>query len=185
VIDGAGFSRDPDAIYLRPGSGLAVAPDPNNPTYIMVDRGGPDLRGPYSREFPNRGRRLIRIRYEPNDLNGFTSGPDGSLRNPGKARGMTVIESIGRSGILQNAGRIDPTRLLTTAVQVGNYASAVQLQRTLSEARGKDAALIPETRKMTAFGSIGIIETGRFITNKYRTDRPAELGFPAAGASWS
>ncbi len=180
-IDGAGFSRDPDAIYLRPGSGLVVAPDPNNPGFTMVDRGGPDLRGPYSREFTNRGRRLVRVRYEPNDLNGFTSGQDASLRNPGKARGMTIIESIGRSGVLQTGGRIDPTKALATAVQVASYASPAQLQRTLSEARGQDAALIPETRKMTAFGSIGIIETGRFITNKYRTDRPADIGFPAAG----
>lgn len=178
---GSGLSRDPDAIYLRPGSGLTVAPDPNNPLFTLVDRGGPDFRGPYSREFTNRGRRLIRVRYEPNNISAFVTGQDSSLRSPGKAKGMVVIESIGRSGNLQQGGRLDPTLLLPEAVQIGNYGSAAQLQRTLSEARGKDASLSPDTRKMTAFASLGLIESALFITNKYNSSRPAEIGFPGAG----
>ncbi len=178
---GSGLTRDPDAVYLRPSSGLTVAPDPNNPSFTLVDRGGPDFKGPYSREFTNRGRRLIRVRYEPNNISSFVTGQDSSLRNPGKAKGMVVIESVGRSGVLQQGGRFDPTLQLAEAVRIGGYASPAQLQRTLSEARGKDASLMPDTRKMTAFASLGLIDSALFITNKYNSSRSADIGFPGGG----
>jgi hypothetical protein len=183
TTDAGGLSRDPDALYLRPATGLSVAPDPANPGLTFVDRGGPDFKGPYSRVFTDRGRRLIRVRYSPNDLEGFTSGRDGALRQPGKARSHIIIESIGRSGALLAQGRIDPTRLLTRAVRVGGFADGASLVAAVGEAKGLDQSLAPDTRRMVGFASLGLIESARFITNKSRSSRPAEVGFPVGESS--
>lgn len=180
-VDVGGFSRDPDAIYLRPGTFQTIQPDPSR-AFTVVDRGGPDFRGPYSREFTERGRRLIRVRYAPFDFDVFASGVDSTLRNAGKAQRFIIIESIGRSGSLLTGGRLDPTRLMPEAIQVAGFANEAALRAGIARARAVDQNFNAETRRMYATASIGILESALFVTNKYKANRPAEIGFPAPGA---
>ena len=124
---------------------------PRDPDFLYLQAGGPDGLGTYMRVNFRDGRALVRVLYAPSDANIFTTNPMGAIRHPGAARNYLMIDSVGRPGrVVAN----DPTTLLNT-------------ERT-------------ETRKMTAFASIGIIEYARFITNKYRVSTPAEVGAPDA-----
>lgn len=128
-----------------------------DPDYSYMQAGGPDGLGAYTRVTYSNGRALIRVRYQPSDVNTFAGGGqvNGSLRTPGKARGFLVIESVGRSGFVSAN---DPTTFT-------KFEKA-------------------EDRKMIAFASIGLIDQARFITNKYNVSRPADLGAPSGlGAS--
>ncbi len=120
-----------------------------DPDMEYIQPGGPDGLGPYSRVNFKDGRSVVRIRYAPSDANIFQTNPAGALRTPGHARTYLMIEAVGKPGrVLGN----DPTTVL-----------------------GVDRT---ESRKMTAFASIGIIETAWFFTAKYRGSAPAEIGFP-------
>lgn len=171
-IDPQGFTKDPDAIYLRPGSGL-VYPSPSG---NIVDLGGPDGMGPYTRIFFERGRSLVRVRYASQAYDAFAD-PTGSLRTPGKARRYITIETVGRPGQLLAGSRIDPSLLLDQSVKVENYVDANELQQELGTMRQMDN-LIYNSRRMIGFASLGITEQAHFITNKHNVSRAAEIGFP-------
>lgn len=163
------ITRDPDALYLRPGSGFGwrSASDAN------IDQGGPDGLGPYSRINVDKGRFLIRVRYAPSDLNAFSTTAAGSLRTPGKAKSYTIIESIGRPGAV-NVN--DPTTLpYGQGVQFQNYANYAAFRDALEKMKDRDNQFV-NSRKLMAFASIGVIEYAFYVTNKYETDRPVELG---------
>lgn len=177
-ITPAGFSRDPDAVYLRQASLLTIVPDPSRPGEVLTDLGGPDFKGPYSRFFTERGRRLVRVRYAPNDVEGFARGNDSSLRLAGKARGQILIESIGRLGSLRVEGRVDPSKALPRAIQVANFVSPAEVIQAVAEGRQLDANQQVESRKMIAFAAIGLTENARFITNKFKRNEAAEIGTP-------
>lgn len=164
------YTQDPDALYLRPASGL-VFPGTNN----IKDLGGPDGLGFYTRVNYQSGRALVRVRFAPSDANVFSSSPVGAIRNPGAARNYTIIESIGREGaVLAN----DPTTVPPSrSVKFQGYSNVSDLQSSLT-AMNLNEALIPTSRKLRAFASIGIIESARFISNKDKTTRPADLGIP-------
>ncbi len=186
AFDVAGFTKDPDALYLRPATGFQVEPDPaGRPGYFVTDLGGPDYLGPYSRIGFTKGRALIRVRYSPSayDSYGISTG---TLREPGAARGFIVIESVGRSGPLDNTGRIDPSELLARSVQVALFADQNATRAGLGVLKSVDSN-ISNSRKLIAFASIGIVETARYVTNLNNVSRPAELGMPslpAAPTSW-
>ncbi len=168
-----GLSRDPDALYLRPASGFAVEPDPvGKPGYTVVDLGGPDYLGPYSRVEFESSRALVRVRFQPSDY-GSQVTPTGQLRKPGLAKNTVVIESIGRQGTV-NAN--DPTQLLKNAVQVTGFADQNALRAGLGVIKNADTT-IQDTRKMLAFANLPTMFS-RFITNLDRVSRPAELGVP-------
>ncbi len=160
-----GFVRDPDALYLRDGTNYAIRPG-------LIDKGGPDGLGPYTRIDFDRGRSLVRVRYAPADWSLFDT-PSGALRQPGKARNYIVIESIGRAGRVNSS---DPTIASTPAIQVTGFANAAEFLAALGKARGLDASLNATSRKQLAFATIGITETARFITNKFKTSNAADLG---------
>ena len=162
------LTRDPDAIYTRLASGFSL-------TNGQFDRGGPDGLGPFVRINFESGRALVRVRYAPSDANIFTANPAGSLRSPGAVRNYLVIESVGRSGrYLDN----DPTSAQAgTAIQFQGFASATIFNTALGEFRRR--VQTANNRILTAFVPIGITETARFITNKNRETRPAEIGVPS------
>lgn len=164
------LSRDPDAHYLRPGSGL-VLPNTN-----VLDLGGPDGLGPYSRVVFDEGRALIRVRYAPSDFDAFAD-PTGAMRQPGRASNFIIIESVGRSGGVTTDGRLDPSLALAESAQVVNFADSAELGEALGRLGFLDNQ-IPSTHKLMAFASIGIIEHARFITNKDEMTRSAQLGVP-------
>jgi len=162
------FSRDPDAGYLRPGSGLALSSG-------AADTGGPDGLGPWVRVNFDGGRALVRVRYAPSDANIFASSPAGALRDPGALRNYLIIESIGRPGRVDVN---DPTTLLSNnSIQFQNFASTAQLEASLGSF-GKLASNV-NAKKLTAFAAIGITEHARTITNKDKVSRPAEIGIPS------
>jgi hypothetical protein len=167
-----GFSRDPDALYLRQGTGfpLRAAGDP------VVDRGGPDGLGPFARIHFDGGRALVRVRYAPSAFDVFQR-PAGPLRQPGRARNYLTVEAVGRPGRVDPR---DPTTLLPQGAQIANFADAAAFRAALGTLRQQDARNANQ-RKTIAFASIGIIESARFITNKFRVSRPAELGSLTAG----
>ncbi|MCW5939762.1 MAG: hypothetical protein KF884_00445 [Fimbriimonadaceae bacterium] len=171
-IDAQGFTRDPDAHYLRPR-------DPNFPFRTgagntpIEDLGGPDGLGPYSRVQFAKGRALVRVRYAPTEFNVFAQ-PGGQLREPGKARSYLTIEVIGRPGRLDPN---DPTLVLKDAVKAANFANAQEKQSELGRLASANN-LVTNSRRLLAFSSIGMLEAGRFIHNKYKVSRPAELGWP-------
>lgn len=170
-------TKDPDALYLRPGSGLAVEPDPaRQPGFTVIDRGGPDFLGPYARVNFNRGRALVRVRYTANDSDNNIVRT-GDLREPGQTRNYLVLEAVGRPGVVDGTGRIDPSRLLPRAVTISGFANAADLSIAMADLQNADATLTNSSR-LAAFASIGLIEQSRFITNKARVSRPAEIGFP-------
>ncbi len=182
-IDGAGFSRDPDALYLRAGTGLPVAPDPARPGYTIVDLGGPDYLGAYSRIEYNRGRALVRVRYAPQNF-GAMASPSGGFRDPGATRSHLVIESVGRPGRLRtgNPPRLDPSVLLSRAVQVAGFADGAAVVNGVGALKASDRQ-VAQSRRLLAVASIGLIESARYITNKFKVSRPAEIGFPLADPS--
>lgn len=176
-----GLTKDPDALYLREGTGFPVEIDPvGRPGFTVTDLGGPDYLGAYSRIGFDKGRALVRVRYAPNAYDQF-SAATGALRQTGKARGYTVIESVGRAGALDDQGRVDPSRLLATAVQVSGFADGNDLRNKLGGIKAADAN-VPDSRVMIGFASVGMLETPVYITDIYKTNRPAEIGFPTAGA---
>ncbi len=163
------LTKDPDALYLRPGSGFNVG----SAAAPVTDIGGPDGLGPYARVEFDRGRALIRVRYGPGDFNVIGS-PTGLLRKPGRAKAYLIIEAIGRSG---KVNPNDPSTLLPQSVRVTGFTSQAQLLAELGRIKGVDSQN-PNTRKQFAVASIGIIESGRFITDKQSTSRHAEIGIP-------
>ncbi len=171
----AGFpnvTRDPDVYYLRPGTGLGL----RNDTDPQLDKGGPDGLGPYSRVDFNNGRALIRIRYAPSDANIFNNQATGPLRNPGRARMYTIIETVGRPGRLTFN---DPTSANSgNAVKFQNYASTTEFRATLADMKRFDAQITPSYTDI-AFVSIGIVESAEYITNLFEVSRAAEIGIPS------
>lgn len=165
-----GLSRDPDALYLRPASNLQLS-RPDGTLTSVLDRGGPDGLGPFSRINFDKGRALIRVLYLPSDFDVFGS-PSGILRQPGKARSFIRVEAIGRPGRLNPN---DPTLLTTETVRVANYANAADLRASLASLKQVDSRN-SEQKKLLGFVSVGLIEHTRFITNKYKVSREAELG---------
>ncbi len=167
AIDPAtGFSRDPDALYLRPGSGFVLRGS-------VIDRGGPDGLGPFTRLNYERGRALIRVRYAPADFDAFATGT-GQLRQVGKTRNYIVIESVGK------AGRVDlndPSTLLRDGRQVTNFANRNEFLSEFGRLQNEETQKGAVTKQI-GLASIGFIEQARFITNKFRVSTAAEIGSP-------
>ena len=171
VLETAGdITRDPDAYYLRPPASAYLNPNTNK-----TDQGGPDGLGPFFRVNFDRGRALVRVRYAPGDPSIFSNERVGGLLKPGRARNYIVIESIGRNGgIIKGDPTVGGRR---GAVQFRNYGSAAAFATALTRMREFDAKE-QTSRKLVAFAQIGLIDTARFITDKYLTGRPAEIGAP-------
>ncbi len=169
----ANTTLDPDAFYLRPAAGNGLFFPGTN----LIDQGGPDGLGYYFRVQYANGRSLVRVRYAPSDANIFSTSPVGPLRTPGLARDYIIIESIGREGLVNTS---DPTTLnAPTPVQFQGFGGADQgLLNDAVALMRKGEAVFPFTQVNRAFASIGILETARFITNKYNVTRPADIGIP-------
>ncbi|MFM9872083.1 MAG: hypothetical protein ACKVQS_01305 [Fimbriimonadaceae bacterium] len=182
VVDVAGFTKDPDALYLREATGYQVEIDPvGRPGFFVQDQGGPDYLGAYTRIGFDKGRALVRVRYEPSAYDKFSSAT-GALRDAGKARGHIVIESVGRAGALDDQGRVDPSKLLSTSVQAGLFADGNALRNGLGAIKAADST-VQASRRMIAFASVGMLESALFISDIYKTGRAAEIGFPTAGGA--
>ncbi|HZH98264.1 MAG TPA: hypothetical protein VEX38_04780, partial [Fimbriimonadaceae bacterium] len=167
----ANFTRDPDALYLRPGTGFGFRSD----TDPQLDKGGPDGLGRFSRSNFRNGRNLIRVRWAPSDANIFQAGTGGALREPGRARNYIIIESIGRPGAINFQ---DPTSLPSAgAVQFQGYNNSNDFREALRLMQERDNN-IAQSRKLIAFVSMGMLENARFIHNKDRASRPVEIGIP-------
>jgi len=176
AIDAGGVTRDPDALYLRPGTGFGLRSDADN----VIDRGGPDGLGPYARVEFDRGRAMVRVRYAPADFAAF-GAPSGNLRQPGRARHYLVLESIGRSGKFTPR---DPSGLLAKGVQITNFGAggSAAFRNALGSLKQVDGQ-VRESRRLIAFTPLGLTDQARFITNKFRLSSPAEIGsLTAAGA---
>jgi hypothetical protein len=130
-----------------------AAVTPGDPDIDLVKPGGPDGVGAFSRIEFDRGRALIRVRYAPSSTAVAQNLPEGILRKPGKARNYLMIEAVGRPGRLPASLGADPT---------------IRPEKSRAE-----------SRKVIAFVSIGLIETARFVTNKFNSSRAAELGVPS------
>ncbi len=171
-------TRDPDALYLRPGSGLPYRV--SDPT--QIDQGGPDGLGFYTRINFQNGRALVRVRYAPSDANIFSSSPIGGLRNPAAARNYIIIEAVGRPGLINPN---DPTSAgAGPLAQVTGFTSSTQVQSALDAMRQNEANFTT-SRKLIAFASIGMLESGLYVTNKDRDTRPADIGMPLqSGANY-
>lgn len=167
ITDPTGFSRDPDALYLRQGTGIPL----RGAADTLLDRGGPDGLGPFARVNFDRGRALIRVLYLPSDRAVFNS-PTGVVRRPGKARNYIRIESIGRVGRI-NVN--DPTTLSREGQQVAGFANDVAFRNAVARLRQIDAQQVDQKR-LLGFVSLGLTEHARFITNKYNVTREAEIG---------
>lgn len=179
----AEFTTDPDAYYLRPAPRVGGNPVPF-PGRNYQDQGGPDGMGPFHRVSFNNGRALVRVRYAPGDSAiftgratiGVTVAAVGGLQEPGKARNYLVIESVGRPGAISNPS--DPTLSARRGrVRVRNFANAAQVAGELNRMKAFDEKLVTG-RKLFAFAQIGITDYSRFVHNKYRVTRPAEIGIP-------
>ncbi len=179
----AEFTTDPDAYYLRPAPRVSGNPV-RFPGLNFQDQGGPDGLGPFHRVAFNNGRALVRVRYAPGDAAIFTGrttvdvrvSPVGGLQEPGKARNYLVIESVGRPGAISNPN--DPTLSSRRGrVRIRNFTADAQVATELSKMRSFDEKLVTG-RKLFAFAQIGITDYSRFIHNKYRVTRPAEIGVP-------
>lgn len=168
-------TQDPDGIYLRPASGFLL---PNG----QLDQGGPDGLGNFIRVGTDNGRFLVRVRYAPSDANIFATATTGALRDPGAVRNYLIIESIGRRGRITGN---DPTQLLSgPSIQFRNFAS--QADFTTALAQFQAAQVTANDRRLTAFMSIGLTDTARFITNLFKVSRPAEIGIPSdLGAAYA
>jgi len=167
------LTRDPDANYLRQGSGLQLsASDPSK-----IDLGGPDGLGFYTRVPFSNGRALVRVRYAPSDANVFSTSPTGAIRNPGEARNYLIIESIGRPGAVNPN---DPTSAgAGPLVQVQGYGNSASLQSNLAQMATAEVNFAT-SRKLVAFESIGMLESALYISNKDMVTRPADLGVPTS-----
>ncbi|AIE85772.1 hypothetical protein [Fimbriimonas ginsengisoli] len=166
------FTRDPDAFFLRPPANVGNA-GVRFPGSVYFDQGGPDGLGPFFRTQFRDGRALIRIRWAPSDANIFRNSPSGPLRTPGAARNYIFIEAVGRDGTLSVS---DPTALTNqVSRKYRNYATTAEFQQALNQFRS-DQSRYGGIQVNRAFASIGIIETARFIANKYNVATPADLG---------
>jgi hypothetical protein len=167
------LTRDPDIFFIRP------RPAENSilrfPGTGQLDLGGPDGLGPFVRVNFNNGRALVRVRYAPSDANIFNTGAGSPIRNLGSVRNYTIIEAVGRQGrIVDN----DPTTFTNnTPVRFRNFGSEADLAQTLRDMASAEGQ-VRTSRRLRAFATIGIIESARYITNKDRVSRPAELGVP-------
>lgn len=175
-------TKDPDAYYLRPASGLNVTVTQGATTFTMVDRGGPDFLGPYSRVNFQRGRVLIRVRYTPAQYEALTGQIATSL-SPGALRRSLIIESVGRSGAVDGE-KEDPTRQLSTSVQYRNFADEAALRAGVGQMAQVDRQ-VGESRKLIGVASLGLIEFARSIWNTANETKEAEIGFPVAGSGGS
>lgn len=169
---------DPDALFLRPGTGLTIAPNASAPARTVVDLGGPDFLGAYSRMTTENGRVLVRVRYAPSDFDAFAADSSDAFRQVGAAGRYILIEAVGRSRSLDSGTRTDPTLALDEAVRINGFADAADLAREIGRMRQLDREQ-GETEKLVAIASIGMLETARFITDKDRRRSPAEIGFPS------
>lgn len=169
TTDAGGLTRDPDALYLRPGTGFGLRSNADP----VLDRGGPDGLGPFSRIEFERGRALIRVRYAPADFPAF-GAPSGNLRQPGRARHYLILESVGRPGKFNPR---DPSGLLAQGIQITNFGAggADAFRNALGALRQLDAQ-VRDSRKLMAFTPLGLTDQARFITNKFRLSTPAEIG---------
>jgi hypothetical protein len=173
-----GLSRDPDALYLRPGTGMMVDLGTGE---LVEDRGGPDFKGAYSRELTEKGRRLVRVTYRPADFDAFASNAPGTVREKGRLKNYLVIDSVGRYGSLTVNGRLDASKQLPESIQVDpvSFGSPAAVVTAVSRGRTVDTNYNGTTeRKMVAYASIGIIEHGHFITDKHMQNKLADIGFP-------
>jgi len=161
--------RDPDAAYLRVGTGFPVPGTAN-----VADLGGPDGLGPFIRVNLENGRALVRVRYAPSEANIFEDSPTGPLRNPGVVRNYLVIESIGRPGRVDPR---DPTTLNPVDYPVTGFADAGAFAVGFNQLRS--TLDVVNSRILTAFVPLALTDTARFITNKYNVSRAAEFGIPA------
>ena len=176
AVDPLGFTRDPDAWYLRPR--------PTSPSFLrdrlgntIPDLGGPDGLGPFSRLEFDKGRALVRVLYNPTQFAGFNN--NAYLREPARARSLILIESVGRPGkVVAN----DPTTLTSEAVKVNDYASLAEFDTQMGKQRAQATRNI-ETRKLVAFASVTNIEYGYSIMDKFHVSRPAEIGAPTDSLS--
>lgn len=160
---------DPDMLYLRPGTGIPLRDDADT----VLDLGGPDGLGPFTRVQFQRGRALVRVRYSPTDASIFQAQTVGTFSNPGAARNYLIIESVGRLG---RVNLNDPTTLSSiTPIQFRNFPNNAAFRTALGEMRNADAKQV-NSRRLVGFATIGIIESARFITNKDKVSRPAEIG---------
>lgn len=166
--DGADWRPQPPIDVNDNLPGLTPDYDPENPAatnpdpdYYWLkrgdpnnpnDRGGPDGLGYFSRINFRNGRALIRVRYEPSGIELFaTDAITGNLiTDRGMMRAYTLIDSVGRPGAI-NVN--DPTMVRNPDLQ--------------------------NARQISAVATIGIIESGRYITNKSKLQQPVELGVPS------
>ncbi|MEQ1822692.1 MAG: hypothetical protein ABL949_09290 [Fimbriimonadaceae bacterium] len=169
------ITKDPDAFYLRPGTGLGF----RNAADLVKDLGGPDGLGAFSRyDYGAAGRALIRLRWAPSDPNLFDANPNGPLLSPGKARSYLILECVGR------VGRIDPndptTQLSNGGVQYRNYAGWAAYRAAFEDMRARDNVFnTKSSRRLIALASIGIIEHALFVTNLDQVSKPMDLGYGA------
>ena len=171
ATDVAGYTRDPDAWFLRPR--------PVSPSYLrdrlgnaIPDLGGPDGLGPFSRMEFEKGRALVRVLYNPTQFAGFNG--NAYLREPARARSLVLIESVGRPG---KVSVNDPTTLNSEALKVNNYTGLAEFDDQMGKLRAQSTR-IAETRKLVAFASVTNIEYGYSIMDKFHVSRPAEIGAP-------
>lgn len=176
-------TADPDMYYLRPparlsGGGAALLFPGTN----RVDNGGPDGLGPFFRVDVKGGRALVRVVYAPGDQSMFTSAGVGYLSDPGQARNYLRIESLGRKGeIIPNDPTVSTGR---SNAKYRNYASQAEFEANYGKMKDFDAKET-SSRKLIAMAQIGIIDYARFETNKYKSTKPVELGFPLdSGANY-
>ncbi len=176
TFDDPTVSTDPDLLYLRPaahfngGGGIPFIPGSQ-----QLDLGGPDGLGSYFRVRYSNGRSLVRVRYAPSDANIFSSSPVGPLRQPGLARNYIIIESVGREGIVSLS---DPTTQNSASpIQYQSFSDDASFRTALGQMQQSESRY-PFSQVNRAFVSIGIIESARFISNKYNVSRAADIGVP-------
>jgi Tfp pilus assembly protein PilX len=181
VLIAADQTIDPDAMYLR-------GPATSGEVSLLfqgtnrMDQGGPDGLGPFFRINYRGGRALVRVRYAPGDPSIFSTSVPGAIRDTGLARNYIIIESVGRQGeVLAN----DPTQAQARgAVRISNYADQASFLAEFARMKSFDEKEL-SSKKLVAFAQIGLIDYARFITNKYKTTRPVELGWPTrSGATY-
>ncbi len=168
---GTDTTTDPDMYFLRPGTGFGLRSD----TDAVRDIGGPDGLGPYTRVPFDNGRSVVRVRWAPSDPNIFEANKVGQLRAPGAARHYLIIEAIGRPGRINPN---DPTTLgSVTPIQFRNYATSNDFRTALGAMSEADKKIV-KTRKLIGFATVGLIDQARFIINRDKVSRAADIGIP-------
>ncbi|MBL1149750.1 MAG: hypothetical protein AKCLJLPJ_02311 [Fimbriimonadales bacterium] len=125
-----------------PESPAATNPDPD---YYWLRQGGPDGRGAFTRINFERGRALIRVRYEPSDVFAGAQIPYAA-----RLRAYTMIESVGRPGAFNS---LDPT-----AVRRQNIQDARQLNAVASIGIIESARFVTNKERRTDPIEIGVPE---------------------------